>query len=87
MKHKKKRQIVGWVAVGLSVAITCVWAFWGIIENFHESWYFDSVWMNLGMMVIQYLSPMLSFMAVTFISIVWPRFGAGLHGVIALFAI
>ena len=86
-KQFKKRQIAGWVAVGLSTTITCVWAFWGIIENFHEGWYFESWWSNLGMMFVQYLSPILIFVGVTLISIFWPRFGGGLHGLIALFAI
>jgi hypothetical protein len=86
-KQFKKRQIAGWAAVGLSTAITCVWAFWGIIENFHEGWYFESLWSNLGMMFVQYLSPMLIFMGVTLISIFWPHFGGGLHGLIALLAI
>jgi hypothetical protein len=88
MKRKPdQRKIVGWIAVGLSTAIACIWAFWGIIENFHEGWYFESLWLNLGMMMMQYLSPMLIFMAVTLIAIYWPRFGGGLHGLIALFAI
>jgi hypothetical protein len=39
MKHVDKRQIAGWIAVSLSIVITCFWAFWGIIENFHEGWY------------------------------------------------
>ncbi len=85
--HKKNAPLLGWIAVGISTIVTCFWAFWGIIENFHEGWYFESVWMNLGMMLVQYLSPMLIFMAVTLLSIVCPRFGAGLHGVIALSAI
>jgi len=75
------------MAVGLSTIVTCVWAFWGIIENFHEGWYFESLWSNLGMMFVQYLSPMLIFLGVTLISIFWPRFGGGLHGLIALLAI
>jgi hypothetical protein len=86
-KEFKKRQIAGWTAVVLSIIITCVWAFWGMIENFHEGWYFESLWSNLGMMFVQYLSPMLIFMGVTLISISWPRFGGGLHGLIALLAI
>jgi len=86
-KRSRKRQIVGWIAVGLSTIITCTWAFWGIVENFHEGWYFESLWANLGMMFIQYLSPMLIFMGVTLLSISWPRFGGGLHGLIALLAI
>jgi len=86
-KQFKQQKIMGWIAVGLSTLITCGWAFWGIIENFHEGWYFESLWSNLGMMFVQYLSPMLIFMGVTLASIFWPRFGGGLHGLIALLAI
>ena len=68
----------------LSIAITCFWAFWGIIENFHEGWYYESLLSNVGLMFAQYLSPMLIFMGVTLISILWPRLGAGLHGILAL---
>ena len=74
-EFNKRRVVVGWIAVGLSTAITCVWAFWGIIENFHEGWYYESLLSNLGMMFIQYLSPMLIFMGVTLVSIYWSRFG------------
>ena len=35
MKNLDKRQILGWIAVGLSIVITCVWASWGISETFH----------------------------------------------------
>ena len=79
-----KRQIVGWIAVALSLAITCLWAFWGIVENFHEGWYYESSLSNLGLMFVQYLSPMLLFMGITLVSVFWPRAGAGLHGILAL---
>ncbi len=84
MKHHDKGQIVGWLAVGLSTVVTCFWAFWGIAENFHEGWYHESLLSNLGLMFVQYLSPMLLFLAVTLVSICWPRIGAGLHGILAL---
>jgi len=87
MKQLDKRLLAGWTAVSLSILITCFWAFWGIIENFHEGWYFESLLSNLALAFAQYLSPMLIFMGVTLISIFWPRFGGGLHGVIALLAI
>jgi hypothetical protein len=87
MKQLDKRQIVGWIAVSFSAAITCFWAFWGIIENFHEGWYYDSLLSNMGLMFVQYLSPMLIFMGVTLISILWPRFGGSLHVILALFAV
>jgi len=86
-KQLDKRQILGWIAVGLSTTITCVWAFWGIIENFHEGWYYESWLSNVGMMFIQYLSPMLIFMGVTLISIYWPRVGGSLHAIFALLAV
>ena len=87
MKQLDKRQIVGWIAVGLSTAITCFWALWGILETFHEGWYHESLLSNLGLMFVQYLSPMLIFMGVTLISISWPRFGGGLHMILALLAV
>ncbi|MCP4544731.1 MAG: hypothetical protein GY832_47130 [Chloroflexi bacterium] len=87
MKQLDKRQIAGWVAVGLSTAVTCFWAFWGIVENFHEGWYYESLLSNVGLMFAQYLGPMLVFMGVTLVSIFWSRFGSGLHVILALFAI
>jgi hypothetical protein len=81
------RNIAGWSAVGISTLITCFWAFWGIIENFHEGWYFESWLSNVGMMVLQYLCPRLIFMGVTLISIYLPRVGGGLHAIFALFAV
>jgi hypothetical protein len=86
MKQLDRRQTTGWVAVGLSTAIACFWAFWGIIENFHEGWYYESLLPNLGLMLVQYLGPMLIFMGVTLVSIGWPRLGAGLHAILALLA-
>ena len=51
----------GWIAVILSTTLACLWAFWGIIENFHEGWYYESLPRNLLLMFGQYLSPMLLF--------------------------
>ncbi len=75
------------MAVGISIAITCFWAFWGIIENFHEGWYYPSRLMNVALMVGQYLSPMLIFTGTTLIAITWPRLGAVLHLALALLAV
>jgi hypothetical protein len=87
MEQVDRRQIVGWVAVALSTTITCFWAFWGIIENFHEGWYYKSLLSNVGLMLTQYLSPMLIFMSLTLISIFWPRIGASLQFILALLAV
>jgi hypothetical protein len=86
-KHRNKSEVIGWVSVCLSTLITSVWAFWGIIENFHEGWYQGTLIENLGLMFVQYLSPMIIFMLVTLVSIHWKKFGAGLHFLIALVAI
>ena len=87
MKQLDKRRIAGWIAVGLSIVVTCFWAFWGIIENFHEGWYHESWLSNVGLMFFQYLSPMFIFMGVTLISIFCPRLGGSLHLILALFAV
>jgi hypothetical protein len=84
MKHLDKRQIIGWTGVALSIAIACFWALWGIIENFHEGWYYESLLANVGLMLVQYLSPMLVFSGVTLVSISRPRLGGALHAVLAL---
>jgi hypothetical protein len=86
-RQTNRRMIAGWAAVGLSTLVTCVWAFWGIVENFHEGWYAESLLANLGMMLVQYLSPMLVFMAATLVAIYWPRVGGGLHVLVALLAV
>lgn len=79
--------VLGWIAVGFSILISCVWAGWGIIENFHEGWYYPSLGMNLGLMAVQYLSPMLLFIGLTVLGIHRPRIGAVLHLLIAGLAI
>jgi hypothetical protein len=73
------RQFLGWTAVGLSTLAACFWAFWGIIENFHEGWYYRSLWANLGLMLVQYLLPMLLFVGAALAAIRWPRIGGVAH--------
>jgi hypothetical protein len=82
-----RRKIAGWSAVAISTLITCFWAFWGIIENFHEGWYYESWLSNVGLMLAQYLSPMLIFMAISLVSIFFPHLGGGLHILFAMFAV
>jgi len=84
MRRLPKRRIIGWIAVALSIAVTCIWAFWGIVETFHEGWYYDSWLLDVGMMLLQYLSPMLLFVGVTLVAIRWPRVGSCLHVLLAV---
>jgi len=43
-KQFKKGQLAGWSAVGPLTVVTCDWAFWTIIEKFHEGWYLEFFW-------------------------------------------
>ena len=78
--------VVGWLTVIFSIAISSFWAFWGIIENFHEGWYGATVAANLGLMFGQYLSPMFVFIALGLVSVRWPRVGFTLCIGMAAFA-
>jgi len=84
MDYLKKNHILGWVAVGLSTAIACFWAVWGIIENFHEGWFYDSLLSNLGLMFVQYLSPLLIFVGLSQLSIYFPRIGSIAHAALGV---
>ena len=83
MEKEKKQKIAGWVAVGISAFFANMWAFWGIVENFHEGWYFPNIFNNILMMFGQYLLMPIGFMALASISIKWNKTGALLHLLLA----
>ncbi len=73
-----KKNILGWVAVSFSLAISCLLAFWGIVENFHEEWHMPSLGENLlGM--LRYLLPMFIFMALSLYGVRSPVGGGILY--------
>lgn len=74
-----KRQPIGWFAIALSTTIASFWAFWGIIENFHEGWFHQSLLSNVGLMFVQYLSPVIIFALLTLLAIAYPRVGGVAH--------
>jgi hypothetical protein len=78
------RIIFSWVSVSISILLISVWAFWGIIENFHEGWYYDSFIKNIGLMFLQYLSPMIIFLILTLVSIWNNRVGAILFAIVGV---
>ena len=84
MERTKKQKIFAWVAVSISALFTNLWAFWGIVENFHEGWYFKSVWRNIVLMFGQYLLIPILFMILAYISVRWHRIGAILHIILIL---
>lgn len=79
----------GWVAVAISTALSCFWATWGAIENFHEGWYYREWYRNVGLMLVQYAPWMLLPMGAA-LAALWRRWaGLLVHlglagGVIAL---
>jgi hypothetical protein len=76
------RAVVGWSAVALNLLVSCFWAFWGAIENFHEGWWSPSLWANLGLMLVQYLSPMLAAVLLGLLGLRWPRLGGLVYVII-----
>ena len=73
------RKVMGWSAIGLSTLVSSYWAVWGIAENFHEGWYFPAAWMNVEVMLVQYLLPMILFVLAALVAIRMPRIGGVLH--------
>lgn len=75
--HKTMRAkiIFTWIAIAITCIFSCFWAFWGIIENFHEGWYYKSLTMNIGMMLFQYLIFTLVFTTLGVIAIRWKKVG------------
>jgi hypothetical protein len=63
------------MAVGISVLIMCLWAFWGTAEAFHEGWYYRSLWANLRLTTVQYLRPWLLLLFPALVALRWPRLG------------
>lgn len=83
----KRKNILGWIGVFITVAVSGLWAYWGATENFHEGWYSISVWENIGMMIMQYLLFAFIFMALGLISVRWRIPGLILHIALGVFCI
>lgn len=77
-------KVLGWVAVGTSTAIASLWAWWGVSENFHEGWYYESLVQNLSLMFAQYLSIAIIFILLTVVAIRWRRIGSAVLTIAAV---
>ena len=71
-------RILGWIAVGVSLVVACVWAHWGIIENFHEGWCAKTLAGNLAMSA-KFLAPMLITLALASGAIRFPKVFGPVH--------
>ena len=66
-----------YLALTLSIAVTCLWVFWGVIEMFHEGWYAPFEWLF-------FLLPAGVMFALTLIALRLPRVGAILFAAIGI---
>lgn len=76
----------GWAAVIITAVFTSLWAFWGIIENFHEGWWYNDVWKNIGVMFLQYLSLAIVFYVLGIIAVWKQKVGAILFLILSICA-
>ncbi len=74
MKEKGIKKI-NFITIGFILFLSGLWTFWGVSENFHEGWYFQSILKNLSLMFIQYLSIPTIIILLSLISIKWNKVG------------
>lgn len=72
----KTKLILGWITVSISILTACFWAYWGIIENFHEGWYHTTLKQNIVLMLFQYLAPVIITITLSLIAIFRNKLGA-----------
>ena len=83
----RKRRVLGWVGVSITVVISSFWAWWGAFENFHEGWYSASLWENIFMLLFQYLLFAILFVVLALVILRWKKIGFILHLVTGAFCI
>ena len=81
----RTRKIIGWITLSIATLTACFWAYWGIIENFHEGWYHSSWKQNLLLMFFQYLSPLVITIALSILAIFNHKIGAIVFLVVGVF--
>ena len=81
----KRKLILGWLGVVLTLILSGLWAYWGAFENFHEGWYSKSVWENLFMLVFQYMLFTIIFTILALIILRWRIIGLIVHILVGAF--
>jgi len=84
---KNFKIIIGWITFAITLIITSLWSYWGANEAFHEGWYHTSLWQNLAMTFVQYLSIPIIFLTLSLIAINYKKIGLGLFMVLGIFAL
>lgn len=83
----RKKIILGWTGVVITVLFSSFWAYWGAFENFHEGWYSASLWENIFMLIFQYLILAIVFVLLALTSLKWKRIGLLLHIALGIFCV
>lgn len=84
---ERKKVILGWIGVSITVIFSSLWAYWGAFENFHEGWYSESLWENIFMLVFQYMLFTIIFVALALIILKWKKAGLLIHLLLGIFCI
>lgn len=77
--RQRKKLIIGWIGVSITILFSSIWAYWGAFENFHEGWYSPSLPDNLFMLIFQYLLFTICFVLLAVITLRWKKLGFLLH--------
>lgn len=83
----RKRRILGWVGVSITLIFSSIWAYWGAYENFHEGWYSASIWENIFMFLLQYMLFPIVFVILALIALKWKKIGLIAHLLVGAFCI
>lgn len=81
----KRKNIIGWIGVTITTCMAGFWTYWGSFENFHEGWYATSIWENLLVLLVQYLSVPILFVLLALVALKWRRIGLAVHIALGLF--
>lgn len=83
----RSKQVVGWLAVSITLLVSGIWAYWGSVENFHEGWYSVIFWENLFLLICQYLLFAIIFVLLALVILRWKKAGLVLHILAGVFCI
>lgn len=62
------KKIISLIAIISSLAVSSFWAFWGIVEFFHEGWYSPSFFYGLFLFFVQYMSLAILFVTLSLLA-------------------
>lgn len=83
----KRKKIIGWIGVAITVLFSSFWAYWGAFEFFHEGCYSTSIWENLFMLIFQYMLFTIIFVVLALISLKFKKIGLLIHILLGGFCI